>query len=250
MIKQFISNLIRYEYTTVGEFEQAMIKYRVEYSKSAVYSAVGNMNVISKVGAAQPGVIQNDVCTAEQLVELYNRGNPNDMDDSNNVQYPVLRHAGVVALNNLIKPYNIQYMYNRVRSECMKTKGTTSNEALRIFNGRLSAFGGIRTFTTAQQCIIVIIYQNNKSNNQYHCEIKPLSLHRARIEYTNPLPAGADPILRGLQAEFHSYTTEWTDTELTTLQDRSKQLAIGKGYYRTRNVYQFIQYPRSNLYKI
>ena len=50
-----------------------MNKYRVEYSRSAVYSAVGNMDVISKVGAAQPGVIHSGVYTAEQLFELYNQ---------------------------------------------------------------------------------------------------------------------------------------------------------------------------------
>ena len=77
----------------------------------------------------------------------------------------------------------------------------TPNEALhRIFNGRLSAFGGICTFTTAQQYIIIIMYQYNyqklnKSTDQYYCDIKPVSLHRTRINYKLPLPAEADPIL-------------------------------------------------------
>ena len=67
-------------------------------------------------------------------------------------------------------------------------------------NSRLTAFGGIRTFTTAQQFIIIIMYQYNyqrinKSTNQYYCDIKPLSLHRTRIEYTKPLQDDANPIL-------------------------------------------------------
>ena len=163
------------------------------------------------------------------------------------MQHPVLREAGVVALNNLIKPQYIDYVLNRMKHECVTTKGTTPNEALhRIFNSRLAAFGGIRTFTTALQYILIIMYEYNyqcinKSTNQNYCNIKPLSLHLTRIECTKPLPDDANPILYRLQAEFHSYTTEWTDKELTALQQYGIQLATGVEHCHTKNVFQWIQ---------
>ena len=117
------------------------------------------------------------VLTGDELVALYNRDNPNDVDESNNLQRSILRQAGVVAL---IKPYG-----------CVTTNGTTPNETLhRIFNSRRTAFGGIRTFNTAQQFIIITMYEYNyqrinKSTNQYYCD----------IEYTTPFPDDANPIL-------------------------------------------------------
>ncbi len=61
------------------------------------------------------------------------------------------------------------------------------------------------------------------------------------MEYTKPLPADTNPILYRLQAEFHSYTTDWTDVELTALQQYCIQLATGVEHCHTRNVFQWIQ---------
>ena len=66
------------------------------------------------------------ILTGDELVALYNRDNPNDVDESNNLQHPVLRQAGVVALNNLIKPQHIDFIINRIKHECVTTKGTTN----------------------------------------------------------------------------------------------------------------------------
>ena len=245
--KQVITRLIKCEYASADELITAMTEYRHKYTTAHEYSVISNMHTISTIGAALPNVDPTKVLTGDESVALYNCDNPNDVDESNNLQHPVLRQAGVVALINLIKPQHIDFIMNRIKHECVTTKGTTPNEALhRIFNLRLTAFGGIRTFTTAQQFIIIIMYEYNyqrinKSTNQYYCDVKPLSLHRTRIEYIRPLPDDANPILYRLQAEFHSYTTEWTDKELTALQQYCIQLATGVEHCHTKNVFQWIQ---------
>ena len=98
------------------ELKTAMTDYKVKYTTAQKYSAIGNMHTISTVGASLPDEDPTKVLTGDELVALYNRGNPNDVDESNNLQYPVLRQAGVVALDNLIKPQYIDFIMNFVCS--------------------------------------------------------------------------------------------------------------------------------------
>ena len=87
-----------------------MINFRDKYSQPVTYSAVGQMARISELSksllANDPTQLQR-VLTAEQMVEIYCRNNPNDIDDNNHLNYPVLRKPGVTAINNLICDKNI-----------------------------------------------------------------------------------------------------------------------------------------------
>ena len=125
--------------------------------------------------------------------------------------------------NPIIQPCNVKYVYGRTRPECKDTRGTTQNEALhRIYNGRLTSFGGLRTFVSAQQAITVIQYQYNYQRDtgckdQYWCDILPLPINTTRQVYESPLPDIADDILGQLQVQFAAHHVEWSDIELNAL---------------------------------
>ena len=148
-----------------------MIAYRDKYSQPVIYSAVNQMAQISRLAAQ---LIANDieqqhktVLSSNEMIELYCRKNPGDIDDSNNVTYPVLRKPGVTALNNLIHDHNIGYVFDRTQTHCVDGTGTTANKSFhRICNSKISQSGGIRTFASAQQNMLVIQYQYN-SNKLY-----------------------------------------------------------------------------------
>ena len=187
------------------------------------------------------------ILTGQQIVELYNRNTePYKIADSCDIKFAALRPAGVTALNNIIEPCNIKYVYNRTRPDCMNTTGTTRNEALhRIFNGRLPRFGGLRTFVSAQQVVTVIQYQYNYAcdtgdNDQYWCDILPLPFNTTRQIYQSPLPDVAGNILGQLEVQFASYNVQWTDVELSALRNKITELATGQQYCHTKTVYQWI----------
>lgn len=173
------------------------------------------------------------------MVELYCRNNPDDIDDSNNLTYPVLRQPGVTALNNLISDGNIDFMFDRTQSRCSTSKGTTSNEALhRIFNGRLTRFGGIRTYATAQQNILVIQYQYNSrklyKSGQYWCNMQLLDYNTIRQTYTSPLGESDRDVLQRLEIEW--YATKWSSSHDQALERLIVELGTGEKYCHTRKL--------------
>ena len=95
-IKKSITRIIKCECTSTDELKTAMTDYKVKYTTAQKYSAIGNMHTVSTIGASLPDVDPTKVLTGDELVALYNRGNPNDVDESNNLQ----QQAGGVALDN------------------------------------------------------------------------------------------------------------------------------------------------------
>ncbi len=244
-INQLITNLIDNQYSTVDEFTLAMRKYHDKYTAVVTYAACGDMATIAELGREYAP--DSLILTGQQIVELYNRNTEQyKIDDSSNVQLSVLRPAGATALHNIIQPCNVKYVYDRTRSECKNTRGTTQNEALhRIYNGRLTSFGGLRTFVSAQQVITIIQYHYNYQldtgcKDQYWCDILPLPINTTRQVYQSPLPDTADDILGQLQVQFTSQNVEWSDVELNALKGKINLLATGQEYCHTKNVHQWM----------
>lgn len=247
-IRAIFARLIKCEYPNVNVFVADMVRFRDLYSQPVSYAAVGDMALIVNVGKLLGAKVMNE----QQLLETYNRSRL-EVDDSLNVIAAVLRKPGATALNNLISESFIGYTYNRTKVTCQQTKGTTSNEAFhRILNGRLSRFGGIRTFTTGQQYLLLIQYQYNyqriHNTDQYWCEVNPLPLHQSRVEYTAPLPLDANTVLTRLQIDYKNYQVEWSETETAALKTMLTELASGATYKHTKDVFQFIgTHPDLNM---
>ena len=96
---------------TITTWKDKMIAYREKYTQPITYSAVNQMAQISKLAtqliANDPQQQHKTILSSNEMIDLYCRKNPGDIDDSNNVNYPVLRKPGVTALNNLIHDNNI-----------------------------------------------------------------------------------------------------------------------------------------------
>lgn len=224
-----------------------MIAFRDKYSSPVKYSAVGEMAMVSQIAqsllAGDP-VKQQQVLGGEELVDRYSRHHPDHVDDSNNIVQAVLRQPGVTALNNLISDDNIAYVFDRTQAHCINTKGTTPNEALhRIFNGRLSRFGGIRTFASAQQCIIAIQYQYNTqklyNSSQYWCAIQPLPIHNIRQAYDEPLGEPDQNVLQRLEVEW-STVSKWMPSHTAKLHELVVALSTGQLYCHTKSLCQWL----------
>ncbi len=232
---------------TIDVWKENMIKYRDKYSSPVKYSAVGEMAMVSQVAKTllvNDPIKQEQVLSGDEMVERYSRHHPNDIDDSNNIVQAVLRQPGVTALNNLINDANIAYVFDRTQAHCVNTKGTTPNEALhRIFNGRLSRFGGIRTFATAQQCIIVIQYQYNTQklydSSQYWCDIHLLPICCIRQDYCNPLGEPDKDILQRLEIEWTT-NSKWMPSHTVRLHELLISLSIGELYCHTKSLCQWL----------
>lgn len=229
------------------EWKTNMIAFRDKYSSPVKYSAVGEMAMVSQIAqsllAGDP-VKQQQVLGGEELVDRYSRHHPDHVDDSNNIVQAVLRQPGVTALNNLISDDNIAYVFDRTQAHCINTKGTTPNEALhRIFNGRLSRFGGIRTFASAQQCIIAIQYQYNTqklyNSSQYWCAIQPLPIHNIRQAYDEPLGEPDQNVLQRLEVEW-STVSKWMPSHTAKLHELVVALSTGQLYCHTKSLCQWL----------
>ncbi len=220
-----------------------MIAFRDKYTKPIKYSAVGPMAQIALLAAR---LIANDreyrdkvVLDADELVEQYCRKHPQDIDDSNKVNYPVLRKPGETALNNLIHDNNIAYVFDRTKNDCINSKGTTPNEALhRVFNGRLSRFGGIRTFASAQQAILIIQYQYNSqklfNRGQYWCEINIPGFSTIRHSYVDPLGEPDRNVLQRLEVDWSKM--QWQSKHDTALDRLIVDLATGSKHCHTKHL--------------
>ena len=247
-IKALIGQITSGQHGTCGQWIQAMLEYRDRYTTPVTYSAVGDMAMISSIGQS---LIQDGtpVLPASEIVEMYSRHHPNDIDSSNNVHGAVLRPAGVTALNNLITDTNIHYIWQRTHHQ--QTKGTTPNESLhKLFSGRMPRLGGARTFTTAQQAIFVIQYQYNTQRlnkqvfntvtGQYWCDLDPLPLDSIRHHYSEHRLAGdTSTILNQLEIDWQA-AQSWTDANQAALNKIIADLSTGKQYCHTRSLYQWI----------
>lgn len=243
--RQLIGDVVQAR-CTLEDWRQRMIAYRDKYSEPVKYSAVGLMDTVSRIGKS---LLVNDVrlkqvLSGEELAEMYSRHHPNDIDDSNDIAQAVLRKPGVTALNNLISDANIAYVFDRTQAHCVNTKGTTPNEALhRIFNGRLSRFGGIRTFASAQQSIIVVQYQYNShklyDTGQYWCDISYLPIHSIRQSYRDPLGEPDIDLLSRFEIEW-SKITKWLPSHTVKLREYIIALSTGQLYCHTKSLCQWL----------
>lgn len=232
---------------TQDEWKTNMNTFRDQYSSPVKYSAVGEMAMVSQIAQsllADDPVKQQEVLSGEELVDRYSRHHPDDVDGSNNIVQAVLRQPGVTALNNLITDDNIAYVFDRTQAHCINTKGTTPNEALhRIFNGRLSRFGGIRTFASAQQCIIAIQYQYNTqklyNSSQYWCAIQSLPIHNIRQAYDEPLGEPDKDVLQRLEVEW-SAVSKWMPSHTVKLHELVIALSTGQLYCHTKSLCQWL----------
>jgi hypothetical protein len=231
---------------TIDVWKKNMEAYRDKYTAPVKYSAVGEMAMVSQLAKSliTDPIQREQVLSGEEMVNTYSRHHPNDVDNSNNIEQAVLRKPGVTALNNLISDANIAYVFDRTQAHCINSKGTTPNEALhRIFNGRLSRFGGIRTFATAQQSIIVIQYQYNSqrlhNTSQYWCELWRLPIDSIRQRYTDPLGEPDKDVLQRLEIEW-STSSKWTASHTFRLNQYLIELSTGKLYCHTKSLCQWL----------
>ena len=86
----------------------------------------------------------------------------------------------------------ITYIFDRTQSHCVDSTGTTANESFhRICNSKISQSGGIRTFASAQQNMLVIQYQYNTNKlykkGRYWCDIYLPRVDSVRQKYCDPL---------------------------------------------------------------
>ncbi len=180
---------------------------------------------------------------SNEMIDLYCRKNPGDIDDSNNVNYPVLRKPGVTALNNLIHDNNIRYIFDRTQSHCVDSTGTTANESFhRICNSKISQSGGIRTFASAQQNMLVIQYQYNTNKlykkGRYWCDIYLPRVDSVRQKYCDPLGEPDKNVLQRLEIEWSNM--RWTAEHDNALDQLIIDLGTGKEYCHTKRLHYWL----------
>lgn len=232
---------------TITAWKEKMIAYRDKYSRPVTYSAVNQMAKVSQLAAqlisSDPKQQHKTILSSNEMIDLYCRKNPGDLDDSNNVNYPVLRKPGVTALNNLIHDHNIAYIFDRTRSHCIDSTGTTANEAFhRICNSKISHSGGIRTFASAQQNMLVIQYQYNSNKlykkGRYWCDINLLRSDSIRQKYCDPLGEPDKSVLQRLEIEWNNM--RWTPEHDKALDQLIVDLGTGEKYCHTKRLHYWL----------
>ncbi len=232
---------------TITTWKDKMIAYRNKYTQPVTYSAVNQMAQISTLAtqliANDPQQQHKTILSSNEMIDLYCRKNPGDIDDSNNVNYPVLRKPGVTALNNLIHDNNIRYLFDRTQSHCVGSTGTTANESFhRICNSKISQSGGIRTFASAQQNMLVIQYQYNTNKlykkGRYWCDIYLPRIDSIRQRYCDPLGEPDRNVLQRLEIEWSNM--RWTTEHGNALDQLIIDLGTGKEYCHTKRLHYWL----------
>ncbi len=232
---------------TISVWKDKMIAYRNKYTQPVTYSAVNQMAQISKLAsqliAIDPEQQHKKILSSNEMIDLYCRKNPGDIDDSNNVNYPVLRKPGVTALNNLIHDNNIDYIFSRTLSHCRDSTGTTANESFhRLCNSKISQSGGVRTFASAQQNMLVIQYQYNTNKlykkGRYWCDIDLPNFSSIRQHYSDPLGEPDKDVLQRLEIEWSNM--RWTAEHDIALDQLIIDLGTGKEYCHTKRLHYWL----------
>lgn len=245
--RALIVDVIASRCTSMEEWRAKMKAFYDKYCESVVYSAVGDMHMVSEAGKLllsreQPDQLQNAL-DARQMVDLYSQHNPHDVDNSNQISKPTLRKAGATSLLNLINDDNIAYTYDRTQAMCANSKGTTGNESYhKLNNVRSAKFGGLVTFATRQQQHLVIQYQFNTerlyNTGQYWCDIDMLPYNCVRQAYHAPLGVDQFELLRRLEIDWKPIT--WSPINTVALKQLVKDLTLGHKYVHTGNLNKWL----------
>jgi hypothetical protein len=239
-IHTIFNKLINCEYDNKQQFVNALSMYAEQYRSPSSYSAMGAMEQLFEVAnmcvTTDPKYSHHTI-NKQDLVDIYTQryceAEHIKPDDDGRVTAGALRKAGYNSIKEMVKPNNIGFLWNRTNTQALNTTGTTSNEALhRVFKGRLTRFGGIRTHDSALQYVKVIIHQFNyaKLNNcsdQYYIDIEPLPTNFCTMRLHPMLPYNSNELLRKMRYEFEKKRiTPWTDNEDRAIKDTIVKLAV------------------------
>jgi hypothetical protein len=249
--KQLTTALLTGRYSTPEQLREQWLAWGKKYRQPVSHAAVGAMADVVQMARMLRTDSDPAVMSVEEVIANYNRNSSTrrlPVDHSGDVNEAPLRLSGLKALQNLVSADNIAYVWNRwAVPACRRATGTTKNESLHhTLNGRMSVFGGMRTYTTAQQYAMLVQYQMNHrrlnpGSNRWQIPIRYLPLNATRMPYLPPLPLETDELLLMLSKfELSLRRIDWTTEQDDALLHNVRNLASGKEYCHTQDVFYWL----------
>ncbi len=220
------------------EFVVTVLSMLIKQQQRAVLEGKrsGVINIISVDNASQMAV---------RLLYEYKRIVPNQQ--LYEISDAPLRLAGKKALERLLKKNNVNYIWHRWSiPQCRNTTGTTMNESVHHkLNGRLSTYGGMRTYITAQQNAIVEQYQTNHRKlhptaTRYQVPIRYLPMNATRMLYLPPIPTDDEMILMLSKIQLQPKRASWTAEQDEALLSSVDSLSCGEHVCHTSDVFYYL----------